>query len=277
MKVLVLTNKSIQNKALCAMLAKEHELTGIVYENQSARSTRLLHFLKKSNYNPLLLIKKLYEKMRLRKTDSAIQDCLQTHYGQHDKELSVNQIEVKDINSDKTNSFINAVAHDILVVSGTRMIKEPILSARAQLGIINLHTGLSPYYNGGPSCTFWSLYNEEIEYIGSTVMFIDQGIDSGNIILSDTVKIEPQDTHASLEFKAIDLGNKLVLQSLRKIANEPDYKGIPQKEISEGKTYYNSHFIFQRRKDLEKRLAEGLIKKQLENPGKRPTPKRITS
>jgi folate-dependent phosphoribosylglycinamide formyltransferase PurN len=76
---------------------------------------------------------------------------------------------------------------DLGVVYGTNILKESVFKL-PRLGSINLHQGLTPYYRGGPS-VFWELFNGE-KQAGMTVHFVETKVDSGEIILQDTVPLE---------------------------------------------------------------------------------------
>jgi methionyl-tRNA formyltransferase len=168
-------------------------------------------------------------------------------------------LKVANINQTESVDFIKNNVFDIIVVSGTRMVKKEILALKPAYGIINMHTGLSPYYNGGPSCTFWCLFNEEVEYIGATVMFIDEGIDSGNIILTNTISLNPSDNYGQMEFKAIDLGNHLVLKAIEKLQGDKNFKGVRQSDIAKGYVYYNKDYTFNKRLEVQKKIKNGTI------------------
>ena len=261
MKVLLLTSNSIQNMALSHMLAREHELTGIIYENRFSTEGRLSNYLKKVKYNPIKVVEKLYQKYRLRNMERSLVKGIHDGYRSYSGFFDTSCLEVNNINQKESLDFLKNNVHDIIVVSGTRMVKKEILGLRPAYGIINMHTGLSPYYNGGPSCTFWCLYNNDIEFIGATVMFIDEGIDSGNIILSDTIKLEESDTYGVLEFKAIDLGNQLILKALKKIERDKTFRGHSQRSIGTGYVFYNKDYTFSKRYSVQKKINGGIIKK----------------
>jgi methionyl-tRNA formyltransferase len=241
------------------MLSKHHDLTGIVYENRFSTESRLSNYFKKVKYNPLKVVEKLYQKYRLRDLEKSLVEGLEIGYHQYSSFFKTETLEVQNINESRSVEFIRNKAHDIIIVSGTRMIKKEILGLKPAYGIINMHTGLSPYYNGGPSCTFWCLYNDDVEYIGATVMFIDEGIDSGNIILTDTISLNPEDTYGKMEFKAVDLGNNLLLKALKKLENNKDFKGYIQKDIAAGYVFYNKDYTFKKRLDVQKKLKNGTI------------------
>jgi len=259
MKVLLLTSNSIQNMALSHMLSRQHKLVGIVYENRFSGDSRLSNYLKKIKYNPIKVIEKLYQKYRLRDLESSLVAGINEGYRDYSSFYDTSLLEVTNINQRESVEFVKNIAHDIIIVSGTRMVKKEILSMRPQYGIINMHTGLSPYYNGGPSCTFWCLYNEQVEYIGATVMFIDEGIDSGNIILTDTISLNSADNYGQMEFKAIDLGNHLILKALDKLQADRSFKGYKQNGIASGYVYYNKDYTFERRLVVQNKMKDGTI------------------
>ncbi|GAB3327990.1 hypothetical protein GCM10027429_02350 [Marivirga atlantica] len=93
----------------------------------------------------------------------------------------------KAINNPESLKIINSFEPDVLVsIAGNQIFKKPLIEL-APKGCINLHTALLPKYRGlMPS--FWVLKNEE-EKTGVSVFFVDEGIDSGPIIVQKEVVI----------------------------------------------------------------------------------------
>jgi len=91
------------------------------------------------------------------------------------------------INSKKNLDLINSYKPDLLVsILGNQIFKKPLIEL-ANKGCINLHTALLPKYRGlMPS--FWVLKNNE-KYTGVSVFYVDEGIDSGPIIVQKKVEI----------------------------------------------------------------------------------------
>ncbi|MDC0631264.1 formyltransferase family protein [Flavobacteriaceae bacterium] len=91
------------------------------------------------------------------------------------------------INSNKNLDLINSYKPDLLVsILGNQIFKKPLIEL-ANKGCINLHTALLPKYRGlMPS--FWVLKNNE-KYTGVSVFYVDEGIDSGPIIVQKKVEI----------------------------------------------------------------------------------------
>ena len=130
---------------------------------------------------------------------------------------------------------------DLIIVSGTRIIKENLLSIKPRIGIVNLHTGLSPYIKGGPNCTNWCISTGQFHLIGNTVMWIDKGIDSGNIITTELTKFNGNESLTEVHIKVMEHAHHLYLMAIEKIL-----QGIisdwPQNQVTTGKTYYTKEW-----------------------------------
>lgn len=80
------------------------------------------------------------------------------------------------------------------------IIKEPILNI-TKLGIINFHPSLLPY-GRGKNPNFWAIVEEEP--FGVTLHFIDEGIDTGEILFRKEIKIGWEDTGETLYRKGLE-------------------------------------------------------------------------
>ena len=95
---------------------------------------------------------------------------------------------------------------DVVLVFGTGILREPLLSA-FEGRMFNIHLGLSPYYRGAGT-NFWPLVNREPEYVGATIHYLDAGIDTGPILSHARPLIEPGDGPH-------DLGNKTIVAAVQ--------------------------------------------------------------
>lgn len=114
-----------------------------------------------------------------------------------------NQVEIPygSVNERENYEEIVDLDPDLLVVYGSSLIKDPLLS-EYQGRILNVHLGLSPYYRG-TGTNFWPLVNGEPEYVGATFMYIDEGVDTGEIIHQLRARVHPGDGPH-------DIGNRLI-------------------------------------------------------------------
>lgn len=105
-----------------------------------------------------------------------------------------------DVNSTEFLEQIQKYNVDLNVsMSFNQILKKNIISA-APLGFINCHAGALPFYRGR-NILNWAIINGEVEF-AVTVHYVDEGIDTGNIILQSRVPITAQDDYASVLGKA---------------------------------------------------------------------------
>ncbi|MBE5746335.1 MAG: methionyl-tRNA formyltransferase [Clostridiales bacterium] len=95
-----------------------------------------------------------------------------------------------------------------------QIISKEILEI-SKFGTINIHFSLLPNYRGA-SPVQWALINGEKE-IGVTIMRTDEGIDTGDIILSDSIKVENEDNAETMLNKLADLSVPLVLKVFKQL------------------------------------------------------------
>lgn len=110
-------------------------------------------------------------------------------------------VEVPHINHPDVAALADRLQPDIIAVFGTSLIRGPLLT-KGRLGIFNLHGGLSPRYRGA-DCTFWALYNGEVDQIGCTLHRIDAGIDTGELIAHICPEVGEGDDELTLFWRAV--------------------------------------------------------------------------
>jgi len=98
----------------------------------------------------------------------------------------------------------------------------------APKGFINCHAGALPFYRGR-NVLNWALINGEDRF-GVTVHYVDERIDTGNIITQQFAAITPEDDYRSLLDKAVELCADSVLEALQDIQRDA-VSSIPQSEI----------------------------------------------
>jgi len=173
----------------------------------------------------------------------------------------------KEINSDYICNIIKQFNPDMAFIFGSSIVRGQLLSLLPKDKAINLHLGLSPYYRGSGT-NFWPFFNEELEYIGATILHLDQGIDTGDIITHVRPQIEPGDDVHTLGCKAIKesvsyLGKIIDLARRGKTLNR-----VKQWEIINPRFYKEKDFNEKILLDYQAKLKNGLIEKYLKGPGK---------
>ena len=99
----------------------------------------------------------------------------------------------------------------IAVVAYGKIIPESILSL-APLGCINVHGSLLPKLRGAAPIQ-WSVINGE-KYSGVTTMYMDKGLDTGDIILTEKTEILPLETSGELYERLAPMGAELLVKTI---------------------------------------------------------------
>jgi len=107
---------------------------------------------------------------------------------------------------------------DLIVLAGYMSILDPDLIEAYQNRIINIHPSLIPKYCGkgfyGKRVHRAVLASGETES-GSTVHFVDEGIDTGKIILQEKVPVEQGDTEDSLAARVLTVEHRILPQAIK--------------------------------------------------------------
>jgi methionyl-tRNA formyltransferase len=101
---------------------------------------------------------------------------------------------------------------DIIVLTAYGKILPAQIINLPPLGTINVHGSLLPRYRGAAPIQ-WALINGE-EETGVTIMQMDEGVDTGDILLQRTIRIDPADTAGTLSVKLAELGGTALGQAL---------------------------------------------------------------
>ena len=131
----------------------------------------------------------------------------------------------------KNEEFLAQLASlqpDLQIVVAFRMLPKTVWSI-PKYGTFNLHASLLPAYRGAAPIN-WAIINGEKE-TGVTTFFIDEKIDTGEIIMQDRISIDSTDTFETLHDKLNSIGSQLVLKTVDLISTN-GVKTIPQPEIA---------------------------------------------
>ena len=97
---------------------------------------------------------------------------------------------------------------------GTCILGKKIINSAKH--VINMHTGLSPYYRGGWTNLFPIIFNDH-GYFGVTIHKMSTGIDSGDIIFTKRIKVNLSDTFSSINCNSIIQGTDLMIKTVELI------------------------------------------------------------
>jgi len=116
-------------------------------------------------------------------------------------------------NNDSLRNRLTVIHPDAIIVVGYGRIIPQWMLELPRLGNINLHASLLPKYRGAAPIQ-WAIANGETT-TGVTTMRIDEGLDTGDILLQRKVGISPEDTAETLAPRLAGIGADLIVETLR--------------------------------------------------------------
>ena len=109
------------------------------------------------------------------------------------------------------------IAPDMVVLAAFGQILPKEIIDLPRFGCLNVHPSLLPRYRGAAPIN-WALINGD-EKTGVTIMLMDEGVDSGDILLQEEVPIDPEDTFDALHETLSTMGAELLVRAVRGVAD----------------------------------------------------------
>jgi peptidoglycan/xylan/chitin deacetylase (PgdA/CDA1 family)/folate-dependent phosphoribosylglycinamide formyltransferase PurN len=120
--------------------------------------------------------------------------------------------QTRDIHAEDSLTFVRALAADIGLIYGTRILKPSLFTIPAR-GTINIHKHKVPDYRGSGGAGLWELQDGRTEQT-VTVHRVVEAVDAGAILGERTFPIEPFDTLESVQLKADVIAVDLIIDVL---------------------------------------------------------------
>ncbi|ALS99719.1 formyl transferase [Lacimicrobium alkaliphilum] len=171
-------------------------------------------------------------------------------FSQFDSMLNQPVAVMNQINSEQGLSQIRALKPDlILSIRYGGILKDPLI-AIPEYGVINLHSGLLPDFRG-VMATFWAMLKGEKE-IGTTCHVIEDGrIDTGGIISTSRLTVEPDKSYLWHVLQLYPAGCELLVSAVQRIEQG-------QVLVSEPQPQGGQYFSFPAREHLDAFSQRGL-------------------
>lgn len=161
---------------------------------------------------------------------------------------SIPLVSAADVNAPATLDTIRGWQPDLLVsIYLNQRIRATLLRIPA-IGALNVHGALLPR-NRGLFPYFWTLANDDRES-GVTVHWVDEQLDSGDVVVQRAYPILPDDTVETLAWMGADIGAELLLEALTRI-DAGDEVRVPQNEA------HASYYSWPTRADVARLRARG--------------------
>ena len=150
---------------------------------------------------------------------------------------------VENINNKETLEYLRKINPELIIVHGTRIVKQQILN-NLKCKKINLHWGISPAYRGEGIVT--ALSKNDFENLGVTIHELDNTIDNGKIISQKIIEIDKNDNFYSIGIKMTREGLKVIIDYLKngKISSLQKNKTKNNSFLFDSKYIANNYKIF---------------------------------
>lgn len=125
-----------------------------------------------------------------------------------------------DPNGTDATGWLSGLELDLLAVTGAPILRQPVFSL-PKYGTLNMHSSLLPAYRG-TQAEFWQVTEDRLDTCGITVHFIDEGVDTGGIVVQQPTEItsgtSPQMVRTYNLLQALQTVPEAVLRVLNKTA-----------------------------------------------------------
>lgn len=233
MRVVILTNQQRNQTALAAKIANVAEVAGIVLSDNVPRRSPSLANRARS------LVNGAAGRILGRRLVEAWSGMLARYESSSWPTDDITR--VRNVNDPATLETLERLRPDLVVVSGTNIVGRRIIeAANTGRGIVNLHTGISPYVRGGPNCTNWCLARGWFHLIGNTVMWLDAGIDTGNIIATERTPLTGDESLSELHWTVMEHAHDLYVRAIRLMAEGKKVGSVVQSSVAAGSHFRNA-------------------------------------
>jgi len=174
------------------------------------------------------------------------------------KNAQIPVLRLSNINGPEAIQALRLLQPDIIVSAYFNQILKREALSIARIAHLNVHPGWIPAYRGAMAY-FWVLKNGE-RNAGVTIHEMDEGIDTGRILIRQSFALEPQWTQEQVLYKTASIGRQLLARVLHSIADgsfstlEVDTTGEPEGSFSipakKDVSLYSSHRRFFRIRDI---------------------------
>ncbi len=150
----------------------------------------------------------------------------ETVVGNTAKAMEIPLLQPPKLNDKQFFQYLSWMKPDIFVVVAYKILSDKLLSI-PKYGAINLHPSLLPKYRGAAPIQ-WTLINGDSQTAVTTIL-LSKHIDSGEILLQETVDVENKDNYGTLANRLSEIGADLVVKTLNGIEIN-NLQGMPQDE-----------------------------------------------
>ena len=215
MKVLILSTNTKHHTYFINKIAQHYDICGIVYE---------LKVLKK-DYPTGPFYDNLEDKFENKFFEDDIPNKLSD-------DLQKKIVEVHSVNNKHLQKYIESMSPDLIITFGTGIVK-PYIFNIPKWGTINIHRGDASSYRGLDS-DLWAIKNEEFDKINVTIHYVDEDLDTGDILMEGNQPLKEVEEIYHLRYHTTILATDMMLRTLNLFKEKGEkVKGTKQENLGD--------------------------------------------
>lgn len=179
------------------------------------------------------------------------------------------QISEKELNGAQVFEKVKQFKPMIVVIFGTLIIKEPLLSILPRQ-TVNLHLGISPEYKGAATL-FWPFYMLEQKFAGYTIHKVNSKIDAGDILYQGVPELVKDDGIHDVGAKVVLTASEALCSLVIAMVEGKEIKAVQQNRT--GKLWLEKDFKPQHLSLIYNLYNNDIVKAHLDNEIQGRTPK----
>lgn len=235
-KLVLLVGKGDSSKIIYNELKKYFQILAVIEENKPAPKTLLKRRIEKLGWLTVMGQIAFMAYLRILKISSA-KRIKQIKADADLQTLTYPEniyIHSETINNEFVLNKLTELNPDIIIVNGTRIINQEILSIIPK-PFINIHAGITPRYRGVHG-GYWALAEKNASQCGVTVHLVDEGIDTGAVLKQAIIKITKKDNFLTYPYLQIAASLPILNEAINEV-HSGKYEIINNKLSS----HYYSH------------------------------------
>lgn len=205
-KVALITNEDYHHKYWIVELYKHFDVQLIIHPRVKSRNIKAKVF---GGYGVLWGVLKvlsiIYHKVSKNSFSSKLKKqklrLFQDHFNQYNHLDSTSIFYCSTVNDDSVIDRINQKGIDVVCFLGGDIVKKPFFQ-KTQAMVLNFHSGISPFYNGNKT-NFQAMADHRPNFVGGTLMKMNERIDGGKILMHYFVPIDTESDAARLFYEGI--------------------------------------------------------------------------
>jgi len=165
-------------------------------------------------------------------------DAIKRESGLDSTPVTSNTMRVESANSDEAVSRLKAADPELVVVNGTRILSRKLLGSISGR-FLNMHAGITPAFRGCHGA-YWAIATGRPHLAGTTIHWIDAGVDTGQVVKQVLIQPGPQDNFATYPYLQLAAGLPLLVQTIQEFLDgNVTENSVPGRETVNSCLYYH--------------------------------------